>query len=143
MINLLNAKSIFCDVSLMSQHFCHSAAKSLHSFSSWRPEDFCFLFRIKSAEPQGEGEQLEKGIKAPQDGMQRDSANHRSHTRLEVLEPHPHPPAPGSSQSLCRDPSTPMAGILISATYEGGWKSRARALPWGCSAAHISRTGTQ
>lgn len=50
-INLMNAKSIFSDVSLMSQRFCHSAAKSLHSFSSWSPESFCFLFRTKSAEP--------------------------------------------------------------------------------------------
>jgi len=32
-------------------------------------------------------------MKAPRDGMQRDPANHRSRTRLEVLEPHPHPPA--------------------------------------------------
>lgn len=75
MINLLNAKSIFCDVSLMSQHFCHSAAESLHSFSSWSPENFCFLFRIKTAEPQEEGEEVEKGIKAPEDGTKRDSAN--------------------------------------------------------------------
>lgn len=29
MINLLNAKSIFCDVNLMSHHCFHSAIKSI------------------------------------------------------------------------------------------------------------------
>lgn len=51
-INLLNAKSIFWDVSLMTQHFCHNVTKSLHSSSSWSPGNFWLLFRVKSAEPQ-------------------------------------------------------------------------------------------
>lgn len=52
MINLLNAKSIFWDVSLMTQHFCRNVTKSLHSSSSWSPGNFWLLFRVKSAEPQ-------------------------------------------------------------------------------------------
>lgn len=50
--DLLNAKSIFWDVSLMTQHFCHNVTKSLHSSSSWSPGNFWLLFRVKSAEPQ-------------------------------------------------------------------------------------------
>ena len=37
----------------------------------------------------------------------------------------------------------PAAGILISAVYEEGRESSARALPRACSAARVSRTGTQ
>lgn len=80
--------------------------------------------------------------------MQRDSPNHHSHTRLEVLEPHPHPPA-----SLCLHQALPspypkippgrrLASLSLPLTRRA-WESRARALPRGCSAARISRTGKQ
>lgn len=65
MINLLNAKSIFCDVSLMSQHFCHGAAKSLPSFSSWSPENSCVLFRKEALNPRGKENNWRRGQNPP------------------------------------------------------------------------------
>lgn len=75
--------------------------------------------------------------------MQRDSANHHSHARLEVLEPRPHSPANLCPHRALPTPTlrSPHAGGPISATCTEGWESRARALPWGCGAARAQGRG--